>query len=203
MKKFILIGLLFQIGCINSKTDSIGSETDSTGNNTTSEKNTTNIQYCFRDFDCSDYLESKGFDSIWFDNTEVLKIRLTLACHETYTYTDTVFFTKNSPCERDSVIYRYVGNSLNIQHTFKGITTLIAITPLSFKDFFEHENLAIKGYIGSSFSISINKNDSSVTVKIPTYFREIDIGEIATLEIDKSGQWTVKSIDQYEGLVPN
>jgi|GEM_PF-6453092 hypothetical protein len=202
MKKVILICLLFQICCTNSKTDRINDNARETidGNK---EESTKNSKYCFRDFDCGEHLESKGFDSIWVDNTEILRIGLKLICNQTYAYSDTVFFTKNSPCDSDSVIYRYVRNSLNIQHTFKGTTNLIEITSFSIKDFFEDKRLAIKGYIGNSFSILTNKNDSLVTVRVPVYFREIDIGEIATLEIDKLGNWTVKSIEKYEGFVPD
>lgn len=204
MKKLILIGLLFQICCTNSKTDRINSNTiEIIGGNKNTEESTKNSKYCFRDFDCAEHLESEGFDSVWVDNTEILRIGLKLICNQTYSYSDTTFFTKNSPCDSDSVIYRYVRNSLNIQHTFKGTTKLIEITPFSFNNFFEDKRLAIKGYIGNSFSILINKDDSLVTVRVPVYFREVDIGEIATIEIDKLGNWTVKSIEKYEGFVPD
>jgi len=204
MKKLILICLLIQTACINSSRDRINSNTDDIISvNKNPKGSVSSNKYCFRDFDCRDHLASKGFDSIWVDKTEILKISLKLVCNQTYTYSDTIYFTHNSPCVSDSVIYRYVRNSLNIQHTFKRTTNLIEITPLSIKDSLEDNRLGTMGYIGESFSVLINKNDSSVVVRVPVYFREIDIGEIAIIKIDKTGNWMIKSIEKYEGFVPD
>lgn len=207
MKKLILIGLIIQICCTNNKKD-IVDKTDSNLSqviveNKKLEENIKIDNYCFRDFDCRDDLKSNGFDSTWIDNTEILKVRLELKCDQVYTYSDTIFFERNSPYEKDSVIYRYVQNNLIIEHTFKTGTKIIEITPLSLKDFFEDKRLANQSYIGDNFSVSINKSDSSVSVRVPVYFREIDVGEIGTIEIDKKGNTKVKSMEKYIGFVPD
>ena len=206
MKRLILFGLIIQICCTESK-KAPDLSTDTNFNqvpleNPKIEKNI-NHNYCLQDFDCYDGLTSKGFDSVWVDDIEILKIRLKLICNKVYTYSDTAFFEKNSPCEKDSVIYRYIQNNLIIEHTFKGRTKTIEITPFSLKDFFEDKRLAKHSYIGPNFSLSIDRYDSSVSIRVPVYFREIDIGEIGVIEIDKTGNTKVKSIEKYEGFVPN
>jgi hypothetical protein len=204
MSKLILIGLTLLTCCSPTKRETVDKiDSSSTQELPKTKENRKTDNYCFRDFLCREDMQRTDSDTIWRRNIEVLKLKLKLECNREYSFVDTIIFKRNSPCETDSVIYRYIQNTLTIEHTFKNISRTIEITPRTFEDFFEESKLAKLGYIGNNFSISINKNDSSFNITVPVYFQEIDVGEIGTVEIDKKGNIKVKSVERYPGFVPD
>jgi hypothetical protein len=156
---------------------------------------------CFRDYNClEDLMDNAVLDTVWSGKAEILKMNLRLACNSEYSHIDTMVYKRNSPCQADTVIYRYMQNTLSVEHVFRSKGTLINVTPQTFVNSIQDTRLALMGYFGNNFSLSINKSDSSIELRLPIYFREIDMGEIVTIEIDKNAQVKFISSERYEGL---
>ena len=101
------------------------------------------------------------------------------------------------------MIYRYNHNTLTIDYSYQDNKKRIKITTETFKEFLEDKRLIEVGYIGNNYKLTFNKEDTTVNLRLPIYFREIDAGEIATIEIDKNGDSKIKSIKKYEGFAPD
>jgi hypothetical protein len=153
--------------------------------------------YCLQDFDCRTDMEKETFDTTWID---VLGLKIELSCDKHQVYTDTVLIKKEIPC--DSSIYRYVHNVLTVEHSFRSNKKVIVITTQTLREFLNDKKLVNVGYVGNNYSVSFNKGDTSVSIRLPVYFREIDIGEIATIAIAKDGIVYVTSVEKYAGFVP-
>ena len=87
-----------------------------------------------------------------------------------------VIFEKGIPC--DSVIYRYIHNTLTIDHSFQNTKRTIEITAQTLKEFLGDKRLVNVGYIGKGYTLTINKSDTSVNIKLPLYFRELTWGKL-------------------------
>jgi hypothetical protein len=155
---------------------------------------------CFRDYNCvEDLMDNAALDTVWSENAEILKMNLRLMCNNEYSHIDTMVYKKNSPCETDTVIYRYMQNTLSVEHVFRSKSNLINVTPRTFVNSVEDKRLALMGYFGNSFSLSITKSDSSARLRLPIYFREIEMGETLTIQIDKNAEVKFVSSQRYEG----
>ena len=208
MNKLILPILIILVSCESKTTESRNDiKSNPISGGTKSDPINTNREsknFCFRDYDClQGYMDNLKIDTAWNDNFEIIKINLKLTCNKEYSHIDTMIYERNSPCESDSVIYRYKQNNLSGEYSFKGISKKIEITPQTLRDFIEDKSLSQMGYIGNSMSLTINKADSSLNLRLPIYFREIDVGEIVTVKVDKMGQIKFISTEKYAGFVPD
>jgi hypothetical protein len=89
---------------------------------------------------------------------------------------------------------------MTIDHSFKTNRKKIEITTEALREFFEDKELVRRGFIGDNFRIFL-QSDTSISFRIPIYFREIDAGEIVTMEITKNGAMEIKSVEKYFGFV--
>jgi hypothetical protein len=157
--------------------------------------------YCIRDYECRSDMENVTNVSVIYDSANKIKVQTRLTCLPGYSYSNKVISNKGIPC--DSMIYRYNHNILTINYSFNGKVNKLEITNKTFYEFLEDKRLADIGYIGDGYSLEFSKQDTTLNLRIPIYFREIDVGEIATVLIDKNGKLKIKALEKYEGFVPD
>jgi hypothetical protein len=157
--------------------------------------------YCIQDYECRSDMENVTNISVIYDSTNKIKVQTRLTCLPGYTYSKKVISENGVPC--DSIIYRYNHNSLEINYSVNNIGRKLEITTRTFYELLEDKRLADIGYIGDGYSLEFSKPDTILNLRIPIYFRETDVGEIATVEIDKNGKLKIKALEKYEGFVPN